>query len=491
MVSSSDWLHHQAQVNGDHTALVTPEGRWTFRELDADVARLAGILSRFGVKRHERVAYRLPGNADHVRLVHAITRLGAVLVPLNTRLSPRELGPILENADPALILADTDDRFAWPERAHARVLSMTSLRQFSTGDPIADRLLNFDDLHALVYTSGTTGIPKGVELTLGAQWWSAVGFALNAGLLPQDVWLHMMPLFHVGGLTILFRSVIHGSAIVLEPRFDAARARRLMDEEAVTLMSVVPTMVHRLLELPDPAPPTLRLALLGGAPAAPVLIQAAHRRGYPVVPTYGMTETCSQIVTLNRDEVALRTSTSGHPNLPTRIRIVHDGRDAEPGCPGEIWVQGPTVARGYWRNPEATQAAFRDGWLRTGDVGSMDRDGYLTVTDRLKDLIIRGGENISPTEVEAEILRVPGIQDCAVFGVESAEWGQEVGSALVAEDGFNPENLPGLLSKRLASYKIPSIYYRVGEIPRNASGKILRTELQRQARTLTKWVELS
>lgn len=490
MVSSSDWLHHQAQVNGDHTALVTPEGRWTFRELDADAARLAGILSRFGIKRQDRVAYRLPGNADQVRLVHAITRLGAVLVPLNTRLAPRELAPILANADPTLIVGDSDDRFAWPQGT-SRVLSMASLWQSSAGDPIADQPLNFDDLHALVYTSGTTGTPKGVELPLGAQWWSAVGFALNAGLLPDDVWLHMMPLFHVGGLTILFRSVIHGSAIVLEPRFDAARARRLMDAEAVTLMSVVPTMVHRLLELPDQAPPTLRLALLGGAPAAPVLIQAAHRRGYPVVPTYGMTETCSQIVTLNRDEVAVRTSTSGHPNLPTRIRIVHEGRDAEPGTTGEIWVNGPTLARGYWRNPEATHAAFQDGWLRTGDVGWLDRDGYLTVTDRLKDLIIRGGENISPSEVEAELLRIPGVRDCAVFGVESAEWGQEVGSALVAEDSFDPESLPDRLSKRLASYKIPSIYYQVGEIPRNASGKILRAELQRQARTLTKWVELS
>ncbi len=490
MVSSSDWLHHQAQVKGEYPALVTPEGRWTFRELDADVAHLAGILSRFGIKRQDRVAYRLPANADQVRLVHALTRIGAVLVPLNTRLSPRELTPIIDNADPALILGASDDHFAWihPMR---RVASMDSLRQGPVGEPVADQALNFEDLHALVYTSGTTGPPKGVELSLGAQWWSAVGFALNAGLFPDDVWLHMMPLFHVGGLTILFRSVIHGSAVVLEPRFDAARARHLMDTESVTLMSVVPTMVHRLLELPDEAPPTLRLALLGGAPAAPVLIQAAHERGYPVVPTYGMTETCSQIVTLSRDEVAHRTSTSGHPNLPTRVRIVHDDREAEPGQTGEIWVQGPTLARGYWRNPDATQAAFEDGWLRTGDVGFLSQDGYLTVTGRLKDLIIRGGENISPSDVEAELLRVPGVQDCAVFGVESAEWGQEVAAAVVAEDVLDQESLRNLLSKRLASYKIPSIYYRVAQIPRNASGKVLRTELQQQARTLTKWVELS
>jgi O-succinylbenzoic acid--CoA ligase len=473
MTSSSDWLRHQAEVNPTRLALCAPDGRWTFAALNADVARLAGVLSDLGVRAGHRVVCHLSGSGRQVLLVHSLFRLGAVLVPLNIRLTAAELAPIISNADPGLLIHDGDASTLWDG---GRTVFLDDLFSKTPSVEIHGAPVDFDALHALVYTSGTTGTPKGVELTVGNQWWSAVGFSLNAGMKADDRWLNVMPLFHVGGLTILFRSVIHGSAVHLMPRFDAVKAYNTMESESVTLLSVVPTMLRRLLDLGKTAPSSLRVVLLGGAPAAPSLIAEARRQGYPAVPTYGMTETCSQIVTAPLT-TSVDSPLSGHANLPTQIRITVNGGDAGPHQSGEIWVKGPTVARGYWNNSDANRSAFVDGWLRTGDVGWMDANGNLTVTDRLKDLIIRGGENISPREVEDALLAIPGVQDAAVYGVPHPEWGQQVACALVSDEPLAVDQIRESLSNRLASYKIPSIYYCIDAIPRNAAGKILRAKL--------------
>jgi O-succinylbenzoic acid--CoA ligase len=488
MAASPDWLHHQAQVHPNRLALVTPTERWTFAALDDAVARLAGVLTDLGIGAADRIAYHLPAGVEQVLLVHALTRLHAVLVPLNTRLTSVELAPILANADPTLLIHDQTLQ-GWP-----RPLATMSIQQLLARDAnrlVHDAVLEFDQLQAVVYTSGTTAIPKGVTITVGNQWWSAMGFALQAGLTSDDRWLNVMPLFHVGGLTILFRSVIHGSTVYLQPRFDADAAYTLMDQERITLVSVVPTMLHRLLELPTDAPTSLRLALLGGAPARRDLLDRARHRGYPVVPTYGMTETCSQIVTLDFDASSHSGNPVGHPNLPIQVRIVRDRAPLAVDQTGEIWVQGPSVTPGYWRNPAATQAAFHNGWLKTGDLGFLDRNGYLTVIGRVNDIIIRGGENVYPQEVEERLLAFPGIDDAAVFGLADEEWGQRVAAALVCEGSVSLGELRRFLAAHLASYKIPSAFFRFCEIPRNPSGKILRNRIVEQSETMSEWVESS
>ncbi|MCY0897809.1 MAG: o-succinylbenzoate--CoA ligase [Firmicutes bacterium] len=487
MVFSPDWLHHQAMVHPERLALKTADGQWTFRGLDQAVGRLAGVLRDRGIAQESRVAFHLWPSAATVMLIHALTRLQAVAVPLNTRLTTQELMALIQDAEPDLVVHDGRLALTGPLPS----VAIDELITQNPSSPVDDAVLDFDALHAIVYTSGTTGRPKGVQLTVGNQWWSAVGFALNAGLHAHDRWLHVMPLFHVGGLTIVFRSVIHGSAIILEPRFDAESAWQVMSRESCTLLSVVPTMLYRLLALPEQAPASLRLVLLGGAPAPVELIHRAWNKGYPAVPTYGLTETCSQIVTLDPDDVFHRAASSGRPNLPTEVRIVRDGRPMPAGEPGEIWVRGPTVARGYWRHPDATRDAFLDGWFKTGDWGALDADGFLTVTDRVKDIIIRGGENIYPSEVEARIRTVAGIRDVGVFGLEDPEWGQIVAAAVVVDPAvpLTLETLQKHLSNQLASYKMPSKYFRVDEIPRNASGKILRTVLVQRARGLREWGE--
>lgn len=478
---SPDWLHHQAELHPHRLALMSPDGEWTFRALDFEVGQWAANLQALGIGPGTRVAYRMRANANQVRLVHALTRVGAVLVPLNTRLTEQELAPILDNAQPSAIFDEAQ------ALTHDGAVNLGLKHLVHPRSPIYESSLDFDALHAIIYTSGTTGQPKGVEITVGNQWHSALGFALNAGLAHDDAWLHVMPLFHVGGLTILFRSVIHGSTIVLAPRFDAESTYTLLHEHKITLVSFVPTMVHRLLQLRRPAPKTLRLALLGGAPAHPSLIKEAHDWGYPVVPTFGMTETCSQIVTMEVDQVLARPTSSGHANLPTIVKIRGDNEFVGPGTAGEIWVQGPTVARGYWHNAKATQDVFVDGWLKTGDWGYLDAEGYLTVTDRIKDVIIRGGENIYPSEVQAQLLSHPAIDDAAVFALADRQWGQIVAAAVVSHLPKRPADLKDFLSKRLASYKMPSIYFRVTAIERNASGKTLRVRLQEQADTLERW----
>ncbi len=478
-----DWLHHQAELHPHQLALATGEDHWSFAKLDDEAARLAGALIDRGILPGDRVAYHLQAHAGHVTLVHALTRIGAVLVPLNTRLTENELSPILDNAEPSLLIHD-QRRPDWPSSIPH--LSLDALKREIPSRVIDQAVLNFNEAHALVYTSGTTGTPKGVELTLGNQWWSAIGFALNASTLSSDRWLNVMPLFHVGGLTILFRSVILGSTVFLEPRFDPQTIYNRLQVERITLVSLVPTMLSRLLHLPQNAPSTLRLVLLGGAPAAPHLIEQARQRGYPVVPTYGMTETCSQIATgEGGEEIAL-----GHPNLPTRIKIMRNGAECPREQPGEIWISGPTIAKGYWRNAEATKKAFEGDWLKSGDWGSLGQDGYLKVVGRIKDIIIRGGENVFPGEVEEQMRLIPAIRDAAVFGLDDKEWGQRVAAALVCDEPISLSEIAEFLSKRLAAYKIPSVYFRIEAVPRNPGGKILRNRLPQLAATTPRWVDV-
>ena len=483
-MTSPDWLHHQAEVHPRRLALATQEGQWSFTQLDEEAGRLAGSLMDYGIKPKDRVAYHLKAGAGQVALIHALTRIGAVLVPLNTRLTDAELAPILVNAEPQLIIHD-ERRLEWPP--FLPHISLRTIQSHAPSQLTKRGLFDLETLHALVYTSGTTGTPKGVELTLGNQWWSAVGFALNAGTQPEDRWLNVMPLFHVGGLTILFRSVIHGSAVFLKPQFDPEPTYQTLQDEKITLASLVPTMLKRLLDLPQNAPSSLRLVLLGGAPASPQLIEEAKQRGYPVASTYGMTETCSQIAT---SEVGADLVPSlAHSNLPTRIRIVKDGEDCRADEPGEIWISGPTIAKGYWRNPSATQDAFSGEWLKTGDFGTLSQDGYLKVTDRIKNIIIRGGENIFPREVEDALRLIPAIGDVSVFGVPDPQWGERVAAAIVCKEPILLAEIATFLSKHLASYKIPSVYFRMESIPRNPGGKVLRNRLLQLTATTPQWVD--
>ncbi len=491
-----DWLARRAAVSPQQPALISEAETWSFAELDLRASAAARRLAGFGAGAGRPMALLLRNSPTYLALIHALPRLGAPLLPLNTRLTAAELDWQLGDAGADLLLYDAANAGL---AAGLRALR-PGLRLLRTEAGAADEALLLDDLpeadtalreridldtdHSLIYTSGTTGRPKGALLTAGNHWWSAVGSALNLGLSPADRWLAPLPLFHVGGLAIALRGAIYGIPVVLPASTDAAALNRAIDSHAVSLVSVVAALLQRMLDArgDSPYPPSLRCVLLGGGPAPRPLLEECARRGVPVVQTYGMTETASQVVTLAPADALRKLGSAGMPLLPNEVRVAADGGPASAGQVGEILVRGPSVMRGYHGAPEASARALRDGWLHTGDLGYLDAEGYLYVVDRRDDLIISGGENIYPAEVEAALLAHPAVAEAGVVGLPDPQWGQRPVAAVSLRPGAaaNEAELAAFCAARLARYKLPRRIVFLDSLPRNASGKLLRRLLREQ-----------
>jgi O-succinylbenzoic acid--CoA ligase len=315
------------------------------------------------------------------------------------------------------------------------------------------------------------------------QWWNAVGSALNLGLHNDDRWLACLPLFHIGGLAILMRSVIYGHSVILHEKFDEQAINRSLQEESVTIISVVAVMLQRMLDALTASQPryptTLRCVLLGGGPAPLPLLERCAILGIPISQTYGLTESCSQAVTLAPSDALRKPGSAGRPLAPVQIQIRQEDQPVPAGAPGEICLHGPSITPGYADRPDATAQALRDGWLHTGDVGYLDSDGYLYVLDRRSDLIISGGENIYPAEIESVLLAHPAVAEAGVCGQNDPRWGQ-VPIAFVKlhpNQPITPDDLLTFASQRLARFKVPHALFLVPTLPRNAAGKLLRREL--------------
>jgi len=523
MVLMPEWVARRAYLSPQAPALFFGGRTYTFAELNEEAERAACALRAALAEaraRHPaesdalttdaagrplrvgpRVAVLLPNSPDFVVVVHALAKAGAVLVPLNVRLAPGEMAWQVQDAEAALLIYDE----TYAEKAQAvasllgeatpRLLDVAELRAAAGFQQVPDRgeagapprtHVDLDEVHSILYTSGTTGRPKGALLTYGNHWWSAVGSALNLGLAAGDRWLACVPLFHVSGLSILFRSVLYGIPVVLHPRFDPEAVNRAIDEDGVTLLSVVAAMLDRMLDAKGGQryPPSLRAVLLGGGPAPEALLRRAAAAGMPVLQTYGLTETASQAATLAPADALVRIGSAGKPLFPTEVRVVVEDeagsrRWAAPGEAGEIVVRGPTVTVGYWRRPDATAEKFRDGWFHTGDVGFLDADGYLYVLDRRDDMFVSGGENVYPAEIEAVLREHAAVADAGVVGVPDATWGRVPAAAVVLRPGASAtaEELALFCRQRLAGYKVPKQFAFVAALPRNAAGKLLRREL--------------
>jgi O-succinylbenzoic acid--CoA ligase len=485
-----EWLRQRALLSPERLALVFGAERWTFAELHRLVSACAERLAAAGVRAGDRVALLARSSVGFVKVAHAVPRLGAVIVPLNVRLTPSELSWQVGDCGAALLVYDDANAAKAADVGELlpglRCLPMTELTE-RLNDKAIEALDRLDSsaIHSIVYTSGTSGRPKGAMLTFGNQLWSALGSALNLGLHSDDCWLACLPLFHVGGLAILIRSVVYGIPVILHDGFDPAAVNRSIDEDGVTIVSVVSNMLQRMLEARGnrPYPPSLRCVLAGGGPVPRPLLEECACRGVPAVQTYGLTEATSQVTILAHEDALGKLGSAGKPLFTTEVRIEgEDGRPLPPGQAGEIVVRGPTVTPGYFNRPEETERALRGGWLHTGDIGYLDSEGYLYVLDRRDDLIVSGGENVYPAEVEEVLRSHPAVLDAGVVGLPDKQWGQRVVATVVLREdtGVSEQELLAFCREQLASYKAPKRLRFAKGLPRNAAGKLLR-------RTLREW----
>jgi o-succinylbenzoate---CoA ligase len=437
-----NWLAQRAETCPDRVAVIADGLEVTYADLEREATATARRLASRGVRRGATVALELRPGVEHVALLHALMKLGAIAHPLDPRLSATERQAQAEQVEAMLVVGAASD------------IGLTEADLPLLGEH------DLDAVCSLTMTSGTGGRARPIGLTYGNHLWSAVGSAFNLGVDPADRWLCCLPLHHVGGLSIVMRSVIYGTGAVIHDGFDTARVGEALERDSITLVSLVATQLVRLLEYGvDLSRP--RVILVGGGPVPVEALGKALDRGATVVQTYGLTEAASQVTTLAPEEARRKLGSSGRPLLTTHLRIQA----------GEILVQGPTVAPG---------CADEDGWLHTGDVGSIDDEGFLYVTDRLGDVIVSGGEKVLPAEVEEVLLRHPGVADAAAIGRADSEWQEAVTAVVVLRDekGVSADELRAHCAAELTGYKVPKRFEFVSRLPRTESGKVLRRALR-------------
>jgi O-succinylbenzoic acid--CoA ligase len=478
-----NFLLKRASLTPNRIAIETEQEKLTFIQLNDRSLKIASRLSAKGVRAGDAISVYMKNSMEMVILLFALKHIGAITVLHNLRLTPQELAFQLKNSRSKLLVTDAERVNPLLEDLvveEGGIISMDALSQLEESPFSLVEEFQLDLVDTIMYTSGTTGHPKGVKQTYGNHFWSASGSALNLGLYEKDAWLAAVPLFHISGLSILMRGVIYGMRVVLHEKFDAEKVNKDIMSKGVTIVSVVSTMLQQLLEELDEKayPGAFRCMLAGGGPIPLPMLKECEKKRIPVFQTYGMTETCSQIVTLSPEAALLKIGSAGKALFSCQVKIVDEKMEAQAGQAGEILVKGPNVTPGYFHNEEATTRAIKDGWLHTGDIGFLDEDGFLFVLDRRSDLIISGGENVYPAEIESVLLAHPSIQDAGVGAMEDDRWGQVPVAYVVLKDlDVSEEEILNFVSKRLAKYKVPRKMVKVTELPRNAANKLVRRKL--------------
>lgn len=499
-----DWLRYHAQHCPGSEALVCGEQRLNYGELNFRSNRLAQALRDRGITKGDRVAVLLLNSNVFLETLFACAKLGAIAVPLNFRLSPAELQFILKDAGAqaliyhpcfyeliAPIRADTDLRHAIAvtegnDASREDADYEATLAESSAREP--DIAVQHDDPLMMMYTSGTTGKPKGALLTHANLNWIAVNSMLsNIAVRPGDIVLTIAPLFHIGGLSVNTLPALYiGTRVVLQAQFNPVETLRTIERERVNTLFLLPAMWQALTQVPDFDDydlSCLQSLTSGGAPCPIPVIEFFQSRGLRFLEGFGMTETSGSACVLGDEDAVRKNGSVGKPLMHVQMRIVDEqDRDVARGETGELVLRGPSMFLEYWNRPDATEEAFRNGWFHSGDLARQDEDGFYYIVDRKKDMLISGGENVYPTEVEHVLYRHPKIQEVAVIGVPDEKWGEVPLAVVVPRAGeeITLEEMQAFCMDKLARFKTPKHLVAVQELPRNATGKILKRELREQ-----------
>jgi fatty-acyl-CoA synthase len=485
-MSFAAWLDRHAAEAPERAALTHESGTLSYGALKRAVGALAHRLRHaHGIAPGDRVALLALNRPEYLVLLLACARLGAMLVPLNWRLAPPEHAFILRDSGARLLIHEP------AFEATARLAAAQGCDGLSLpldpgdGDVAADPGIGDATRVMIVYTSGTTGQPKGAVLTQGALRWNALNGIAAHDLSRADRVLTTIPLFHVGGLNIQTVPALHaGAHVFLHTRFDPAATLRAIAADRITVSVLVPTQLRALIEHADwPAADlsSLRVLATGSSVVPDHLIAPFLARGVPVINVYGATETAPIATALDPADAARKLGSCGKAARHCAVRVADDaGADVPAATRGEILVRGPNVFLEYWNNPAATREAFVDGWFRTGDIGHFDPEGYLWIDDRKKEVIISGGENVYPAEVEAVIDQLPGIAEAAVVARADARWGEVPVAVVVRRPGaaLTAADVLAAFDGRLARYKCPRDVVFVDALPRTALGKVQKFKLR-------------
>lgn len=470
------------------------EGRTTSHEEFSDqVRRVAGLLANLGVRAGHRVAWLGTNHPAALETLYACGQLGAIWVPVNARLTAPEAAYVLGHSGASVVVHGV-----LPDGLRER----TDVRHWVAAEPPEhdappygglladpeprDQPVSLDDPCLIMYTSGTTGKPKGAVLTHGNMTWNAVNQFMGMDFGQDERTLALAPLFHIGGLNgTVNPTLLRGGSAVIVRRFDPAETLAVIEEQRVTSFFAVPTMLDAMARQPDFHTRDLSALRTIGAAGAPLPLPTLRTwldRGVVMQQCYGMTEAAPGCTVLDSADAERKVGSAGKPVFFTDLRVVRrDGTDAGPDEVGEVVVHGPNIMAGYWEDPARTAEVLTDGWYRTGDAGSLDAEGFLYIRDRYKDMIISGGENVYPAEVESALLELPGIVEAAVVGVPDEKWG-EVGLAFVVLSPTataDADAVRAALRERLAGFKVPREIRFLPELPKTATGKIRKPDLRK------------
>lgn len=496
------WMHRRRIKSRDKVAIIGSGITVTYEELDRNINALAHALREAGISKGDRVAYLGENHPAFLEVFFATTELGAIFVPLNTRLAAPELHYMLEDSGSSLLIhADALSDLA--SRAAVGIdgirlltadsegtAASPSMIRFRAGKPTdyIDADVDLEDAAIILYTSGTTGHPKGAVLLHRNMTWNTMNAMVDYDITSTEVALLIGPMFHVAALGMgAFPVLIKGGTLILETAFDPGRVLDLISEHKVTMLSGVPTTFQMLSEHPNFATTDLshmRNVTCGGSAMPMRVLEAYEARGVSFTGAYGMTETAPGASSLSPKYTRAKAGSVGLPHFFVSVRVVNDDfMDTAPGEIGEILIRGENVIEEYWNRPEASRDSFVDGdWFRSGDMGYFDEEGFLFIADRLKDMIISGGENIYPAEIEQIIVELEHISGVALIGVPDEKWGEVPWAVVTVRPGTTTslEEIRGHLEGRVAKYKIPKNVIIVDEFPRTGSGKIRKAELRKQ-----------